>query len=191
MLNILVCAGVAQASCINGKASLMIHCKELAKIRTKLLNSFRQKGCKEKINFREFNEIEHAIRHYIRSTPFHSLADSIYAISKQYQVSKIDDVLLSIILANITSKDEMLILLSNMEHIPTKIIYTPTSVYLHHLGITQSELEGILDKPNLSPSTVSSIAILIYEFKHGVFLISQPVSGKLSIHEASLLIFSK
>lgn len=191
ILSILICSGVAQASCINETDSFMIHCKELAKIRTKLFNFLHHQHCKEKKNSRELNEIEHAIRHYILSIPFHTLADSIYTISKQYQVSKADDVLLSIILANITSKDKMLILLSNMEHIPTKIVYTPTSVYLYHLGINQSELEAILDKPDLPPSTVSSIAIFIYEFKHGVFLISQPVSGKIPIHEASRLIFSK
>ena len=88
-------------------------------------------------------------------------------------------------------KEDMLRILKKMYHIPTGIGYTPFSAYLYHIGITQEELNSILDEPNLHPSAIASIAIMVHQYKFGVLLMGHPLTGKKTINEAADLLYGK
>lgn len=132
----------------------------------------------------QLRQQRNCIESYARSLPISMLSEINIAISRSVTISSRELFIMSNLLVLI-DKENMLCVLRKMYHIPTTIGYIPFSVYLYHIGITLDELNSILDEPDLHPSAIASIAIMVHQYKFGVYIIGQPLSGKVPIKEAA------
>lgn len=133
---------------------------------------------------------QHSITSYAHSLPHATLMAAIPALSRLEHISDRERFILSHLLVCIP-KEDILCTLKKMHYIPAAIEHQPLAVHLYSIGITQQELSALLDDPDLHPSAIASIAIMVHQYKYGVYLTGQPLSGKLPIHKAARITHEK
>lgn len=163
--------------------------QDLAKMKTELAEILDQ----YKPGFPDFDsaldKYQKKLDAYVATLSESAQMDAILKISREITLDASDEILLSLLLKKM-GKDHMLVLMKKMYHIPINVIRLPLSVYLYHIGISQEELLSIiLGEENLHPDAIASIAKFIHEYQFGVFLVSQPLSGKVPLSEAARRIY--
>ena len=135
---------------------------------------------------------EPAARAQVNAMAQVDIPSRILALDKEwYTLDKKGKDVVALGFQRISGREALLQTMRKLDHVPMRVEGSPVSVHLYHNGVTQQDLEALLDIPELHPDAVAAIAVMIHEYRFGVTLRDKAHPGRTPMEQAHTLLYGE